>query len=168
MTIKSFISAIAVLSFFIPGELSAGQDNNEHHHHGHLYELGLSAGYSHLQEENENAAGAHLHFLRRLGEDNGLEKFSLGLGVEYLFTEHTHLSLLGTISYNPFADFIIDFAPGVLISEHENKSELHYITHIEFTYEFDLHGFGFGPVLGFAFSEDDRHYMIGIHFGKGL
>jgi hypothetical protein len=25
-----------------------------------------------------------------------------------------------------------------------------------------------GPVIGFAQSEDDRHYMIGIHVGRGF
>ena len=106
--------------------------------------------------------------MKRLVSDDFWNRVALGVGIEYIFTEHTHYSILGTISYNPTGGLIIDIAPGILITKHEDKTETHFITHIEFTYEFDFESFGFGPVAGIAWSQEDKHYMIGIHFGKGM
>lgn len=142
--------------------------NHLHHHHGHNYELGLSLGYTHLTEDKINAPSSHLHLTRRLGSENAIQRFSLGLGAEYIFAEETHITFLGSFSYNPVAAFIIDLSPGLLIAEHEGETEYQYISHLEFTYEFDMHSFGIGPVFGVAFSSDDRHYSVGIHIGKGL
>lgn len=143
-------------------------ENEHHHHHGHAYELSLSLGLAHLKDEGDNAIGSHIHMLRRLGSGNELERISIGFGIEYIHTEHIHLSFLGTLSYNPIAALIVDISPGMLISEHNSKEEIQYITHLELTYEFDLDTFGLGPVVGMIFSDNEQHYMIGIHFGKGF
>ena len=144
------------------------QLETEHHHHEHSYELGLSLGLAYLLEDEIKAPSSHIHLVKRLGPENFLKRIAIGLGAEYIFTEHTHLSFLGSISYNPVAALIIDMSPGILISEHENNNEIQYITHLELTYEFDLNSFGLGPVIGIAFSGDDLHYSFGIHIGKGL
>ncbi len=150
------------------GEIMGQQIEHKHHHHDHLYELGVSLGLVHLMEDDINTTSSHVHLFRRLGSENYLEKTAIGIGVEYVFTEHTHLSFLGTFSYNPVGGLIIEISPGILISEHENKKEIQYLSHIELTYEMDFKSFGFGPVVGVAFAEDDRHYTFGIHLGKGL
>ena len=56
----------------------------------------------------------------------------------------------------------------MLISEHNSKKEIQYITHLELIYEFDMGSFGLGPVAGMIFSGGEQHYMIGVHFGKGF
>ena len=159
----------AILVFGILCHTALGQTSDHHHHHeDHLYELGLSLGLAHLERESDNAFGTHLHLMRRMADEGPGEKAALGFGVEYLFTEHTHISFLGTFSYNLHKALWLDIAPGLLISEHEGETESGWIAHIEFTWEMDMFSIGLGPVLGVALSEEDRHYMIGIHIGRGL
>ncbi|MBN2001149.1 hypothetical protein JW935_26640 [candidate division KSB1 bacterium] len=137
--------------------------SHHHHHEGHKYEVGLSIGAAHLDREGETVPSTHIHAMRRIGE-----KTALGLGAEYFFTEHTHYSLLGTISYNPCLAFILDISPGILFSGHDGAQETHFVTHIELTYEFDLGVIGIGPVVGVGFSKEDRHYLAGFHLAKGF
>ena len=168
-TMKFNLISTAVIMFMLTG-LIFGQ-SSEHHAHHHAdsdYELGISAGISHLVHENENPFSAHIHLLRRLGSDGLKERISLGLGFEYIFSEHAHYSFVGTISVNPIWALIVDISPGVLITEHEGSLEKQFVTHFELTYEFDYKGFGIGPVVGFGFSEDDNHLMAGIHLGMGF
>jgi len=125
-------------------------------------------GLSHLVHENENAPGAHIHLLRKLGSEGLIERFSIGVGLEYLFTDPAHYSAVGTLSFNPAWALIFDISPGILFTEHEGEKEKLFVTHIELTYEFHFHEFGIGPVVGFGISEDDNHYMFGMHVGKGF
>ncbi|MBN1408852.1 MAG: hypothetical protein JW956_13730 [Calditrichaceae bacterium] len=149
--------------------LIAQTSDQDGHHHEHAdYELGLSLGMTRLVEEAENALSSHLHFSRKLGGTELLERFSLGLGFEYIFTKHPHYSVVGTISINPIWALIVDISPGVLITEHDGSKEKLFVTHLELTYEFDYQGFGIGPVVGAGFSEEDNHLMIGLHIGKGF
>ena len=143
-------------------------EHNSHHHADSKYEIGISAGLSHLVHENENPFSAHIHLLRRLGSENLWEKVSLGAGFEYIFSKHEHYSIVGTVSVNPIWDSILDISPGILVTEHEGSKEKQFVTHIELTYEFDFKHFGIGPVIGYGLSKDDTHYMIGVHIGKGF
>lgn len=160
---------LTIILLTYPHAIFAQQLKNERHHHNeHVYELGISLGLAHLKKEGDNAIGSHVHIFKRLGSGNELERIAIGFGIEYIFTEHSHMSFLGTLSFNPFAAFIIDISPGILKTEHDSEKEIKYITHLELTYEFDLNSFGLGPVVGTTFSGDDQHYMIGLHFGKGF
>lgn len=142
---------------------------HESHHHAHSdYELGVSLGIANLIDEDEYAPSMHLHISKRLGSSELLERISLGLGAEYIFAEHQHYSFVGTISINPIWAVILDISPGILITEHEGSKEKQFVTHIELTYEFEYKEFGIGPVIGLGLSEEDNHYMIGIHLGKGF
>ena len=144
-------------------------DHKTHHHHaGHVYELGISTSMTLIKPEDETAPSVHLHLHRRLGSENIKQRLSVGLGVETIFTEHLHYSLLASFSYNPFAALIIDVSPGVLFVEEEDESIREYLTHIELTWEFDLGHIGIGPVVGMALSSEDTHYAVGVHIGRGL
>lgn len=156
---------ILILSNTVQGQSS---EHDSHHHGESKYELGISAGISHLIHENESPFSAHIHLLRRLGEEGLRERISMGLGFEYIFAKHAHYSFVGTVSINPIWDLILDISPGVLVTEHEGNLEKQFVTHFEMTYEFHLEEFGIGPVVGFGYSEGDNHVMIGVHLGKGF
>jgi len=168
---KKYIRILGIfICFMLISNVSYGQDQNHkaHHHEGHDYELGFSLGMTLIEPEDITAPSLHLHAHRRLGTEDFKQRFSVGLGVESIFTEHLHYSFLASFSYNPFAAFIIDVSPGILFAEEEDESIREYLTHIEFTYEFDLEYIGIGPVIGMALSSEDTHYAVGIHIGKGL
>jgi hypothetical protein len=144
-------------------------DHDQHHHHeGSNYEIGLSPGIAYLAHEEEYAPNVHIHLMRRLGSHDYWNRWAVGLGVESIIIEHMHYSFLATFSYNIIGSFIIDLSPGLLLTEHDGVQESQFITHIEMTYEMDFHGIGIGPVMGMAVSQEDEHYMLGIHIGKGL
>ena len=50
----------------------------------------------------------------------------------------------------------------------QNPGADHHEIALELTYEFEYKEFGIGPVIGLGLSEDDNHYMFGIHIGKGF
>ncbi|MBN2414130.1 hypothetical protein JXQ31_20820 [candidate division KSB1 bacterium] len=163
-----FICFIFISKVIYGQEHDHDNDHKAHHHEGHVYELGFSPSITLIKPEDETAPSLHLHAHRRLGSENFKQRLSVGLGVETIFTEHLHYSLLASFSYNPFAAFIIDVSPGILFVEEEDESIREYLTHIELTYEFDLGQIGIGPVVGMALSSEDTHYMVGVHIGKGL
>ena len=121
-----------------------------------------------MVKENENPFSAHVHVLRRLGSEKLWERFSAGAGFEYIFSEHEHYSIVGTISVNPIWALVFDVSPGILVTEHNGSKEKQFVTHIELTYEFHCKHFGIGPVIGYGLSKDDNHYMVGLHIGKGF
>lgn len=169
MTLKSiYIGTYTFVSVLLNTGFGQSTEHESHHHADSEYELGISFGLSHLTDEGENALGSHIHLLRRLGSEELSEKIALGLGFEYIFTEHPHYSLVGTVSINPIWALIFDISPGILITEHEGSKEKQFVTHLELTYEFEYRNFGIGPVIGLGLSEDDNHYMFGIHIGKGF
>jgi len=143
-------------------------DHSGHPHEHSEYEIGISLGMTRLIEEKENALNSHLHFSKKLGNSEIMERISLGAGFEYIFTEHSHYSVLGTISVNPVWALIVDISPGILFTEHHGAKEKLFAAHLELTYEFEYHGFGIGPVIGAGFSKEDNHLMLGIHMGKGF
>ena len=145
--------------------------NHEHDGHNHgdsLYEFGISLGAANLVNESEYAASAHVHILRKLGEQGVMSHLAVGAGFEYIFAEHKHYSLVTTLSVNPVAALIFDISPGILFTEYESEEENQFVTHFELTYEFDLKGFGMGPVVGYGIAQEDNHFMFGIHSGIGL
>ena len=140
----------------------------EHGRHSHIYELGLSTGFVRMEPEGESALGTHLHFIRRF-RGEGIERFlGLGVGFEAIFADHMHYNLMGTIAIYPYKNLFIGISPGMLIVEHHDECEMCYSTHVEVAYGFDVGQFHVGPVVGYAKSGDDEHYMIGIHLAKGF
>jgi hypothetical protein len=54
------------------------------------------------------------------------------------------------------------------MKNHQEGNKTRFLIHVDAVYEFPVGEWGVGPVVGFAQSGDDRHYMIGLHLGKGF
>jgi len=147
------------------------------HEHGHdhavhgasAWELGLSTGYVYLRTEKEDAAGLHLHLMRRLGQEGPGKYVSLGAGVETIFATHEHYSLMGSVGIHPWRDLVLQISPGVQWVKHEGEWESEYATHLEAAYVFPINRrFHLGPVIGYSKTRHDEHTMIGVHLGIHL
>lgn len=147
-------------------------DDHDHIHHDHTAEIGLSAGYVYLEHDlehdKESAAGIGLHLIKRLGDGGMKQYLGMGAGFESIFAEHSHYNVMGAFAMFPYRTLAIVIAPGVLFAKHHEEWEQKYSTHVEISYGFFYSEFEIGPVIGFAQSGDNRHYSLGIHFGKGF
>ena len=105
-----------------------------------------------------------------------LAMFSRSLGhdqpdviVETIFDEHQHNSISLIALYHFKNGLTIAYAPGILLSEHEDENEEHlefeFTQHFEFYYEFELEKFHIGPQFDIGFEDGDIHYMLGLHLG---
>lgn len=147
------------------------EDAHAHAHLGHDVsgpELGVSAGYVHLVEENEDVLGVHAHLLQRLGQDGIRRQLAAGLGAEYLFAEDEHYALMLSVAAYPWRGLVLSVSPGVQWAKHEGETEAEYSTHIEAAYVFPVGEFDIGPVIDFSWTKDEMHYMIGLHLGVHL
>lgn len=162
--------AIAMCIWSFPG--SAFSEGVDHHaHHGHDVsgpELGLSAGYVHLEEDDEDVLGVHAHLLKRLNTEGMLRYFAVGGGVEYLFSDETHCAAMLSVAVYPWRGLVLSVSPGVQWAEHEGDMEAEYSTHLEAAYVFAVGDFDIGPVIDYSRTKDEEHYMIGFHLGVHL
>ena len=158
----SFVSGFASLMLaLLP--LSAQIEEEEVHHHER--ELGLSISHVRLKAEKESAPSVHLHLLKRLDGSEFLERLGIGLGFETIFADHTHHTLMATVTFFPIEHLALSLSPGIVWADEENGWESHYATHLEANYGFEVGEYEIGPVIGYADSEGGDHYMIGLHFG---
>ena len=156
-----------VLSFALPTlallPLSAQVEKEEAHHHER--ELGLSISHVRLKAEKESAPSVHLHLLKRLDGSEFLERLGIGLGFETIFADHTHHTLMATVTFFPVEHLAISLSPGIVWADEEDGWESHYATHLEASYGFEIGEYEVGPVIGYADSDEGDHYMFGLHFG---
>jgi hypothetical protein len=138
------------------------------HNHEHVNEVGLSAGYVYLEHDGEDAFGLHLHYMRRLQGDGLRRFFGLGVGFETIFADHMHYGILASLAVYPWRNLVLTLSPGLVFAEHEDEWETNLAAHIEATYGFRFGEFEIGPNIGFAQSGEDRHYLVGIHIGRGF
>jgi len=131
MKLKLFYTFPIIFSVILSNNIFGQVSEHDYHHHADSeYELGISIGIAHLVHENENPLSAHIHLMRRLGSEKMWERISLGLGFEYIFSNHEHYSVVGTISINPIWSLIFDISPGILITEHDGSEEKQFVTHL--------------------------------------
>ena len=97
-----------------------------------------------------------------------MEHLALGVGGEIIFADEEHYALLFPLSVYPWRGLVLAVAPGIEWAEHEGKQESSYTTHLEAAYTFEVGRFDVGPVVDYSISDDDEHYMIGIHIGFHL
>jgi hypothetical protein len=159
-----FVAALLM----VPPTLMAEDHSDEGHHHHHNNEIGFSAGYIYLHPEDDSAPGVHLHFMKRISGEGIGKNLGVGVGAEAVFADHLHYGLMGSFGIYPFRSLAVVISPGILFVEHHDEYEKRYSTHIEASYGFFAGEWEIGPVIGFARSEDDRHYMLGLHVGKGF
>lgn len=168
----SFVIGLVVLINIIThGKVALAADDAGHselHGEGAGFELGLSVGYAYLKEEKEEAPVLHAHLMKHLSDEGWLKYFSLGIGVETIFTDERHYGAMVTVAVHPWEHVIIAVSPGVAWEEHEGETHSSYATHIEAAYVFETSHYHIGPVVGYSKTEDDVHYNIGVHIGVPL
>ena len=143
--------------------LSAQVEEEEVHHHER--EHGLSISHVRLKAEKESAPSVHLHLLKRLDGSEFLERLGVGLGFEKIFAEHTHHTLMTTVTFFPLEHLALSLSSRIVWVDEENGRESHYATHLEASYGLEAGEYEIGPVIGYADSEEGDHYMTGLHFG---
>jgi hypothetical protein len=168
-----------------------GHDHSKHDHahHGHLaggYELGVSAGFVHLEDENEDALGVHLHIMKPIGSFKWIGDLHAGLGYEYIFSDDDHYAATVPFAIYPWRNLMLAVAPGIQWVDHaddDHEDEAHedeedhqhadhedtsFVLHLEAAYVFPCGKFDWGPVVEYSFTDDEEHYMIGLHLGFHL
>lgn len=170
---RSFLVLVLVVTVYIGGSshVALAEEPHGHAHHGHDLsgpELGLSAGYVHLKEEDKGVPGVHAHLLQRLGNEGILRHLAVGIGTEYLFAEDKHCALMFSIAAYPWRGLVLSVSPGVQWAEHEGKTESEYSTHLEAAYVFPLGDVDIGPAIDYSCTKDEEHYMVGLHLGIHL
>lgn len=163
-----FAMAICIWSFAESGFSESIHNHTHHSHDTSGLELGVSAGYVHLEEEDEDALGIHSHLLKRLGDEGIRRHLAIGLGAEYLFSDEEHYAAMLSLAVYPWRGLVLSVSPGVQWAEHEGDVEAEYSTHIEAAYVFPFGKYDIGPVIDYSWTNDEEHYMIGLHFGIHL
>lgn len=106
--------------------------------------------------------------MKRLSDEGFQKYFSLGFGVETIFTDEKHYGAMITLAVHPWENVIFAISPGVAWEEHEGETKSSYATHVEAAYVFETAHYHIGPVVGYSKTEDDEHYAIGVHIGVPL
>ena len=151
MKIRKILFIISLLNLLI--------SQIEHKHaHEHDNEISIAIGLvpGHLDEETN--VGLHAHYIKGIGNNND---FGIGLSLETILDDHSHnsISLIG--SYHFDNGFSVAYAPGIIISDSNDR----FTQHIEFCYEFEFNQFHLGPQFDLGIDNDEIHYMFGIHLG---
>ena len=161
MKSSSILCLISIILASLPFFVKAEKEDQHHHKR----ELGLSLSHVRLKAEKESAPSVHLHLLKRLDGSEFLERLGVGLGFETIFADHTHHSLMATVTFFPMEHLALSLSPGIVWADEEDGWANHYATHLEASYGFEIGEYEVGPVIGYADSEEGDHYMIGLHFG---
>jgi len=138
----------------------SGQTESHHHHDTHRNEIGIANAPVYFTREKTLAYEFHLHYIHRLPET----KFGIGLGYERIFDKHRHQTIGLVGNFSPFDRLNLAIAPGVAF---EKDGEKHFTTHLETSYDFDVHGFHLGPAFEIAIDREDIHLSLGLHVGIG-
>lgn len=165
---RNGVSIIAIIVGLLTLGSAFGQEPHDHGHHSEGVELGGSVGYVHLDHENEDALGLHLHVSKRLGDSGLAEHLAIGLGGEVVFADHKHYGTMLTLTACPCGGLVVSLGPGVEWAEHEGGWESEFSVHVETAYVFEIGDYDIGPVIGYSWTDHDEHYMAGIHMGIHL
>ena len=128
----------------------------------HENEIGIANSPVYLLKEKEFAYGLHAHYIRGLKET----KIGIGIGYERIFDEHNHNTICVILSYTPLEHLGLNLSPGITFDDYNAKSN--FGIHLETLYEFEIGIFHVGPVAEFAYTVEDYHVSLGIHFGFGF
>ncbi len=165
---KATFFAYALLACGVASSAFCEELHSSHRHHSHDtrgMEMGFSAGYVHLEDENEDAPSIHVHLSKRLQQEGILKHFALGVGGEVIFADHEHYAVMLPLLVYPWRGLVLSVAPSMVFAEHEGEWESEYATHLEAAYVFEIGEYDLGPVVGYSNSSEDTHYMAGLHFG---
>ena len=165
---------IIILLTMISGSLDiTGQDIEDHddhdeeehfaHHDHHVHEIGIGIMPVYFVKEKEFTKGIHAHYIYNIPHS----KFGLGLAYERIFDEHKHRTYALVASYRLVEKLNISISPGIAYEEEEELISS-FAIHTEFLYEFEFDHIHIGPLLEFAYDQEDFHISLGVHFGMGF
>ena len=144
--------------------LSNECQGQEHaHDHAHKNEIGIANAPVYFIGEKVISYGLHLHYVRSISDSH----FGIGLGYERIFDEHKHNTIGIVGSYRPTDQFSLNISPGVSFEGTEN-SDLIFALHLESSYEWVFDQFHLGPVVEYAYDQEDQHISLGLHVGYGF
>jgi len=151
---------LLIQAFLGVGFMAYSQSESHHSHEHHRNEIGIANAPVWFVKEKTLAYEFHLHYIRKIPNS----KFGIGLGYERIFDSHGHntLGLIG--NYSPINRLNLAVAPGIAF---DNEGDSHFTTHLESSYDFDLHGFHLGPAFEISLSREDIHFSLGLHVGIG-
>jgi len=185
----TLLCSIMLAGLIAMAEPHCGDDHSCHAHQTSGFEIGLSVGYTtldenhasheehgHHEEEHHGEEGSnkdyapslHVHISKRLAEKGLLSKFALGIGGEIIFADHEHYALMAPLTFYPWRGLVLSAAPGIEWAKHEDEWVSEYATHLEAAYVFEMDGFHIGPVIDYSKSDSGEHYTVGIHLGFHL
>ncbi len=164
--------SVLVLFVFISAlnAFSQTESHEGHNHHEHpKNEIGVANAPVYYLKEKEFTYGLHLHYIRTIGDS----KFGIGLGYEQIFDDHEHKTIGIVTSYRPFHGLSVNISPGITFEKHieddgEVEIEKNLGAHLESAYEWEFGNLHLGPVLEFAYDQEDIHISLGLHIGYGF
>jgi len=157
-----FLTLLFVMSSTnIFGQHDDDPDHVHTHDHHDLNEIGIAIGAAYILDEDEFAPSFHIHYTRML--EGKWEKIGFGVGFESVMDEHRHYTVALVINYRPVHAWWISLGPGITYFESEN--EVKPSLHVETGYEFDVGKVHLGPLVEYAFTSGDQHFMLGLHVG---
>ena len=142
---------------------SYAQEEHHHHVHDHNFEFGLANSVVYFVNEKEIAYGLHFHLVKRIAHS----KFGFGLGYERIFDEHKHNTIGIVGAYNPIYNLHLAISPGVAF-EGSGLEHPRFAIHFESVYDWQIGEIHLGPLLEFAYDQEDYHISLGIHIGFGI
>lgn len=154
-----FVAILALSPTLVAPAIAIADTHAHEREHNHGFEIGFGPGLAYLSSEKEFVAGLHVHALAVLGGP-----WSLGLGYEKLFDDHTHNTFNVVGQYRLAERWSASFAPGITFE----GDEILPSAHLETAYEFMLGPVHAGPSLEVAVDPDEVHITLGLHIGFGL
>lgn len=94
-----------------------------------------------------------------------MKHFALGVGGEVIFADEKHYALMVPLFVYPWRGLALSVAPSMVFAQHEGDWDAELATHLEAAYVFEIGRYDVGPVVGYSSGSDDKHYMVGLHFG---
>ena len=104
--------------------LAKDQHNEIHHlHDKHDIELGVSLGYSYLEEQKEEGTNLHLHIMKKLSGE-GIQKYlSVGVGLESIFLHEQHNATMLALGIHPANNIVFTISAGKEWAKHNGVTE---------------------------------------------
>ena len=154
-------SILAVIFGILTVNLYSQEEQHNHDHYKN--ELGIANSIVYFAKEKEFAYGLHLHIVRNIHHS----KFGFGVGYERIFDEHKHNTIGLVVNYSLLDDLLISLSPGIAFEGNE-FSNSKFACSIETSYSFNVGILHLGPLLEFAYDQEDYHISLGLHIGYGF
>lgn len=168
---KSILSLLVVLMLF-----PASVFSQEHDHSHARNEIGISPGATYSPSHHNWGFGLHAHYFRTLGDHS---PWALGVSLEQVYAHGAHWTVSAGAKYTLFDKLNLAIMPGVTFFKHEDEhaheeghehtSKARFSVHLEVGYDL-IHWkhFHLGPAIDYSWSNNDTHFMFGVHCAYGF